>query len=186
MDVRFEYWEMENSAIYIILDSLEGYLKDKDERAAFQPLDEDKATEKEKVFYQEIYVPYWSEKRDHMDYHLDGAVTDTWRGEQACLSAIHCLNQKAWWLLYYYAVSEAVSRSEKGIEEKLGSERLKNFAKNVTSLIIDDNMTIQKAVTRCNNGWIYLSDYAVEKIVDDVSKKAEEYKKRQSVNYKYR
>lgn len=38
MDVRFEYWEMENSAIYIILDSLEGYLKDKDERAAFQPL----------------------------------------------------------------------------------------------------------------------------------------------------
>ena len=30
MDVRFECWEMDNCAIDIILDALEGYLKDID------------------------------------------------------------------------------------------------------------------------------------------------------------
>lgn len=180
MNIRFDALSIDNSAIYIIIDQLSPFLK-YDPDFEYRVLDDASGSEKHRILYEQVFLPYSAESRDHFYCHHYDAPSDSWRGEQACLSMIHAINQKATWLLYYYAIKEAVEK-----HSKISEERIKQIAHKTTGHIIDGNRSIRDAVHESISLENNIEMHIENMIVDELTQKVREYEKAPSHPMIYR
>ena len=174
MSIKFDSSNIDNNAIHLIIfDQLAPFLKyDSDSELRVLDLDNKNVLEKHLIFYEEIFVPYSTEShKHHMLHHGGGFYPDSWFGEQACLSMIHYLNQKAWWLLYYYSVKESVER-----HCDLSGEILNRISNRTTHCILDGNMSIADAVGYVLSSELNLEKYKEQLISNDITQIIEKYK----------
>ena len=156
MNVQFDCLSIDNNAINLVIDQLLPFLKyDPDSEFRVLDLDNESIAEKHLSLYEEVFLPYCVESRKHhlLHHYADDFYPDTWCGEQTCLSMIHYLNQKAWWMLHYYAVKETVQKYSKA-----KSEISDNVIIRITACIIDVNISIAEAVSRQIS-----SEFAIDK-----------------------
>ena len=180
MKIKFDGLNIDNNAIHIVIEKLIPLLKfEPSER--FRELDLDNATDKHLTFYTEIFIPYCVESSDHFDYHHNDFATDSWCGEQVCLSKIHFLNQKAWWLLHYYAIKESLEKNLKAQEDQV--DRL---SKHIARCIIDGEMSVEQAVDFCASKDINMDKKAKKSVIDSISEEIATYKDVPSYSMLYR
>ncbi len=184
MSIQFECSSIDNNAIYLVINQLLPYLK-YEPASEFRVLnlDDDGISEKHIILYKEVYLPYCAEsKKHHLLHHSGGAFyPDSWIGEQACLSMIHYLNQKAWWFLYYFATEDVVKKYcdiKKDLLERVSSRTTHN--------ILDGGMSIGAAVDGQMARELKLDDGKKEMIVHDIAQTIEEYKDAPSFPLTYR
>ncbi len=178
--IRFNATNIENSAIHIVADQLIPYLE-YDPDAEFRVLNEDKAQEKYRVLYNSVFIPYCIESREHFSCHHYDAPMDSWCGEQACLSMIYAINQKAWWLLYYYAIKEAVEA-----RIKVSKDKIRKIAQGATSSVLDYDTSIEDAIHAFVSEELNLERDAESLIVDDVTQTIKRYREVESSPMIYR
>ena len=128
MDIKFSALSIDNNAIWIVIEQLLPYFSANTD-SEFYTLNEKTASEKHRILYKEVFLPYTIESRVHHAYHhSDGAyVPDSWLGEQVCLSMIHHINQKAWWYLYFYAVKHQFPSFQRATSSKSSGFLTKNY-----------------------------------------------------------
>lgn len=166
MSVQFDCWDIDNNAINIVTNQLLPYLKyDPDSEYRILDLDKEGLEDKHMILYDEIFLPYLIESRKHFHrHHRDGCFyTDSWYGEQTCLSMIHYLNQKAWYLLHYYAVEEAVQA-----HCRVDHNKLKTIVSQTTSCLLDHEMSVADAVKYQISKEIKLKKHKEEILVNDI------------------
>lgn len=147
MSVRFDCKDIDNDAIHIVIDLLLPYLKyDPDSEYRVLDLEKEDIEDKHLTLYEEIFVPYMVESKKHFQcHHYGGCVfPDSWHGEQACLSMIHAINQKAWWLLYFFAIKDAMNSYC-----KIPQESQDVVTSRITSLVLDGGVNIEDAIVTC-------------------------------------
>ncbi len=180
MDDRFTASTIDNSAIFIVIDQLIPYLKYKSDSKC-RILDDEKATEKHRMFYEHVFLPYTEQSREHFYCHHNDAPSDSWQGEQVCLSMIHAINQKAWWWLYYYAIQEAIET-----HCKVSKDKIEKFAHKATVFMLDGDSNIGEAVNSSISKELDLEKHIEDVIVDDITNVIMEYKKAPSYPMVYR
>lgn len=178
--IQFDAYDIDNSAIHIVIDQLVPYLKH-DPDSEHWVINEEQATAKHRVLYESILIPYFAESKEHFYAHHYDSPTTKWCGEQACLSMIYAINQKAWWLLYYFAIKDAVEAYGKVPESKIDVT-----AHEATSYIIDGNRSIKDTIhTLISNK--YDHEESNEKLmIDDISQTIQKYKETPSYPMIYR
>ena len=180
MDIRFDALNIDNNAIEIVVEQLVPFLKNSAD-SRFRILDGAGITEKHIILYEEIFLPYCEERSNHFDYHHNDFASDTWCGEQVCLSKIHLINQKAWWLLHYFAIEEAIESFCDVKEEKLNK-----ISRHIARCLLDGDMCVKDAVKGCISDELKLKESTVDSIVDKINTRLEEYKKVPSHPMTYR
>lgn len=180
MNVHFDALDIDNSAIFIVIDQLAPFLK-YDPDSEFRVLDDPNEKEEYKVLYEQVFIPYCKEEREHFYYHHNDYVSNDWMGEQACLSMIHAINQKAWWLLYYYSIREAVKEYCKVSEEKLNRVSLVT-----TCHILDGDYSIDDAVEYCVSEKLNLDIEIAKLIINKIKQKILKYEETSSRPMRYR
>lgn len=184
MSIQFDCLSIDNNAIHLVIDQLLPLLK-YDSNSDFRVLDleNENVAEKHLEFYEEVFLPYCVEHRKHsLLHHYAGAFyPDTWFGEQSCLSMIHYLNQKAWWMLHYYAVKEAIQTHCKA-KNKLPDDIIIR----ITSCMIDGNMSIAEAINGQISSEFKLEKCTREMIFDDIAQTVEKYRDAPSFPMVYR
>ena len=171
---------VKNSAIKLILEQLEDYLIPNLD-TEYCLLNGQNATDKLKVFYELIYLPYCAEHRKHYYFHHNFSMPDNWYGEQACLSMIQAINQRAWWLLYYYTIKEAIEYHCKIQEEKADM-----ISRKITSFILDGENSIAEAITWNITKELPSKSEMTNAIITETTEKINQYKRTPSTPITYR
>lgn len=169
MGIRFSAENIDNNAIYAVIDQLQPFLILDSSGQNWMP--NESATDKEWTFYDQVFIPYRNEYRIHFNRHHNESITEDWFGEQTCLSMIHFINQKAWWLLYYYTIIESVVKYT-----KLRSDKLYSIAQMMTINLLDDMGSIESAVHDYISKDIDLDKSTESLIADEISRLISEYK----------
>ncbi len=135
--VLFDSFTIDNNAIFLVIDQLCPFLKyDPDSAYRVLDLDHENILEKHLVLYTEIFLSYIAEYHKHSVLcHYEEGYPESWSGEQTCLSVVHCLNQKSWWLLYYFAVRDACES-----HFHVPDEVLNRISSRTVHLIPDENI----------------------------------------------
>ncbi|MBR6951658.1 MAG: hypothetical protein IKH56_08025 [Oscillospiraceae bacterium] len=184
MSIQFDCLSIDNNAIHIVLELLFPFLKyDSDSEYRVLNLDDENISKKHLALYEAIYLPYCTESRKHHQvHHSDGCFyPDSWYGEQTCLSQIHYLNQKAWWLLWFYAIKEAIQRHCNVTDEI--TDRLSSLT---AHYILDVDMSIPDAVSYHLSSELGLGKDQEELIVSEISNTLKKYNDAPSFPMKYR
>ena len=182
--MHFDSWNIDNNAIHIVIDQLLPFLRrDAYEGLYVLDLDHDSIEEKHLAFYEEIFEPYRAERQNRNNvFHPDGAPDpDSWYGNQASLSMIHYLNQKAWWMLHFYAVKETVQK-----HLKVKSKKLDEIACFTTYNILDGNVNVADAVNWQITEILNIDKRTEKIIIEDITEIIECYKKEPSHPMTYR
>lgn len=181
MDIRFEASSIDNSAIYIIIQQLLPFMK-RDRYYDPPVLDDQKVTEKERTLYEQVYLPAYTEICEHSSAFHHDCPSESWLGEQACLSMIHAINQRAWWYLYYYAVKEVTAK-----HSMIEVRKLAQIAREATLCIFDGDLSIKEAVHIAFTHADFAPDGSIEKkIVNDIADRIAEYREAPSHSMVYR
>lgn len=184
MSTKFDCLSIDNNAIHLVIDQLAPFLKyESDSEYRVLDIDNEIISKKHLTLYEDIFVPYIVEcKKHHLLHHYAGAFyPDSWFGEQTCLSMIHYLNQKAWWLLHFYAVKEAVKR-----HCNINDEMLNRISHQTTHCILDGDMSISSAINRMISSELSLERFKEDMISNDIAQTIEKYKDMPSIPMVYR
>ncbi len=181
MENTFDAVNIDNNAIEIVTNQLRSFLNP-DGDSEFLKFDDQNTSGKHRILYEEIYLPYCRAKMDHFNYHHNDCVVDSWCGEQVCLSIIHLINQKAWWLIHCFAIEELIEKYCDDPEE----DDLKEISRHTARCILDGDMTIKDAVNNCISGKIGLESDKEELLIGELSHKIAEFKEVPSLPMYYR
>ncbi|MBQ8161908.1 MAG: hypothetical protein IJ083_14355 [Clostridia bacterium] len=180
--IIFDVLNIDNNAIHLIIDQLWPFLRyDPDSEFRVLDLDHENVSEKQLLLYEEIFIPYCTECSKHHSLHHNCSYPDSWLGEQTCLSMIHYLNQKAWWLLHYYAIEEAIRRYC-----SLSDEMLDRITSTITYCILDRDASIADAVNNAISGELNMEKDIESLISNDIAHTIEKYKEEPSTSMVYR
>ncbi len=182
MRVQFKSESIDNGAIYVVLEQLSPVLKKElDLEYHYRILDQEKASEKQKQMYEQIALPFIVESRNHHAYHHDMNMPRSWQGEQTCLAMIHALNQKARWLLYFYAVRETI---EKYCD--LSDAQMDEISRQITGRLIDDDVDIKTAFFEAFSRIPETNSDKEQTIINEVSEIIQKYEEAPSHPIIYR
>ena len=181
MAVKFAASTIDNDAIFVVIDLLLPYLK-YDPDSEYRVLNDSDISEKYKILYEQVFLPYVKESEAHFRYHHRADYAPNgWKGEQSCLSMIHAINQRAWWFLYFFAIKETIKEHWKASEEDLN-----NISRRTTCYILDGDCSIEDAVSECISQELNLDEATGVLIANEITQMIEGYKEKKSQPMTYR
>ena len=180
-EIHLDAITLDCSALNAVAEILKPHLK-YDPNSEYRVLNKETSTEKYKELYDSVFLPWCIERKAHFQVHHNFHIPEFWHGEQACLSMIHALNLKAWWLLYFFTIKEALER-----HCRITGSETEIIARSITGRIIDDGESVAKAIaSHVDKSYVAKHGYEKnlqEQIIADIEQQVENYKKADSYSY---